>query len=119
MQHLAEIQETRRKVVHTFLGYHAKFERDMEKWKTILEEDFWLKQPVTPYRSFRRCEIQKASLCFVWSGVLVGYDCLESLFVRDRNPLTTFLLVSPHFLCLFHAGKSHTERHTSHDRRCR
>jgi len=25
----------------------------------ILEEDFCLKQPVTPYRSFRRCEIEK------------------------------------------------------------
>ena len=61
VQHLAEIQELRRKVVHTFLGYHAGYEKDARRWETILERDFWLKQPVTPYRSFRRCEIQKVS----------------------------------------------------------
>ena len=67
VQHLAEIQELRRKVVHTFLDYHSKFEGDYNKWSLILEggdgkndeEEFSLKQPVTPYRSFRRSEIQK------------------------------------------------------------
>ena len=59
VQHLAEKQELRRKVVHTFLGYHARQEENPMKWNTILESDFWLKQPVTPYRSFPRCEIQK------------------------------------------------------------
>lgn len=59
VQKLAEIQELRRKVVKTFFGYHASCERNTTKWRMILEEDFWLKQPVTPYRSFRRCEIEK------------------------------------------------------------
>ena len=65
VQHLSEIQAIRRKVVHTFLGYHAKFEGDRNKWSMILEtgdgddgELFRLKQPVTPFRSFSRCEIQ-------------------------------------------------------------
>lgn len=65
VQHLSEIQAIRRKVVHTFLGYHAKFEGDRNKWNMILEtgdgddgELFRLKQPVTPFRSFSRCEIQ-------------------------------------------------------------
>jgi hypothetical protein len=69
VQQLAEIQELRRKVVHTFLDYHCKFEGDYNKWSLILEsgdgkgqEEFWLKQPVTPYRSFRRSEIQKVRL---------------------------------------------------------
>jgi hypothetical protein len=72
VQRLAEIQELRRKVVHTFLDYHCKFEGDYNKWSLILEsgggdgndkEEFWLKQPVTPYRSFRRSEIQKVRYC--------------------------------------------------------
>ena len=68
VQHLAEIQNIRRKVVHTFFGYHARYENDVTKWNTILEEDFWLKQPVTPYRSFRRCEIQKVRLLLLMLG---------------------------------------------------
>lgn len=68
VQRLAEVQELRRKVVNTFLEYHCKFESDYNKWKLIVEtaddgnaveEEFWMKQPITPYRSFRRCEIQK------------------------------------------------------------
>lgn len=77
VQCLAEVQELRRKVVNTFLEYHCTFERDYNKWKLIVEtggekkddnaeeEAFWMKQPVTPYRSFRRCEIQKVSYLFV------------------------------------------------------
>ncbi|KAL7497888.1 hypothetical protein ACHAWT_007068 [Skeletonema menzelii] len=61
VQKLAEIQDLRRKVVNTFFGYHARCERNVTKWRMILEDDFWLKQPVTPYRSFRRCEIEKGS----------------------------------------------------------
>lgn len=85
VQQLAEIHALRRRVVHTFLDYHAKFEVDYTKWALILEcssssssgddgnntcttdgsgsnsndEEFFFKQPVTPYRSFRRSEIQK------------------------------------------------------------
>ena len=79
VQQLAELQSLRRKVLHTFLDYHAKFENEYNKWALILEcssggggsnsdtadessntdEGFWFKQPVTPYRSFRRSEIQK------------------------------------------------------------
>jgi hypothetical protein len=89
VQQLAEIHALRRRIVHTFLDYHAKNESDYTKWALILEcsgsgsggdgssssssnsntedgsnssnneEEFWFKQPVTPYRSFRRSEIQK------------------------------------------------------------
>lgn len=62
VQKLAEVQNLRRKVVHTFFGYHARCERNVTKWRMILEDDFWLKQPVTPYRSFRRCEIEKVRM---------------------------------------------------------
>jgi hypothetical protein len=65
VQALASVQDIRRKVVHTFLGYHARYEGDAERWRSVLEEDFWMKQPVTPFRSFRRCEIDKVSCCFV------------------------------------------------------
>jgi len=59
VQHLAEQQQVRRSVVRRFLQYHCNFERAPRQWKTLLEDDFWLKQPVTPYRAFRRAEIEK------------------------------------------------------------
>lgn len=62
VQHLAEKQNVRRAVVRSFLRSHSNFETDDRKWKTILEEDFWLKQPVTPYRSFRRAEIEQVRI---------------------------------------------------------
>eukprot|EP00985_Skeletonema_marinoi_P031888 scaffold37850_cov226-Skeletonema_marinoi.AAC.3 len=72
VQKLAEIQDLRRKVVNTFFGYHARCERNVTKWRMILEDDFWLKQPVTPYRSFRRCEIEKVRVpIFCFRGLVL------------------------------------------------
>lgn len=62
IQHLAEMQNVRRGVVRSFLKFHSSFETDPRKWETILEDNFWLKQPVTPYRSFRRTEIEQVSI---------------------------------------------------------
>lgn len=59
VQHLAEVQSVRRAVVRTFLRFHSGYESDGRKWATIVEDDFWFKQPVTPYRSFRRAEIEQ------------------------------------------------------------
>jgi hypothetical protein len=61
ISHLAEVQNVRRNVIRTFLRQHAAYETQESAWKTILEEDFWFKQPVTPYRSFRRAEIENES----------------------------------------------------------
>lgn len=61
IQHLAETQNVRRAVVRSFLRFHSSYETDERKWSTILEDDAWLKQPVTPYRSFRRAEIEQVS----------------------------------------------------------
>jgi hypothetical protein len=58
IQHLAEMQNVRRAVINTFFRCHSSNERDRRKWSTILEDDVWLKQPVTPYRCFRRSEIE-------------------------------------------------------------
>lgn len=58
IQHLAEVQNVRRVVIRNFLQFLSNYERDKRKWSTILEEEFWLKQPVTPYRCFRRSEIE-------------------------------------------------------------
>jgi hypothetical protein len=62
IQHLAEMQNVRRAVVRTALRYHSAYETDERKWTTLLEDSFWLKQPVSPYRSFRRAEIEKVRL---------------------------------------------------------
>jgi hypothetical protein len=57
VQHLAEVQRVRRTVIKTFLKFHANYQADPRKWSPILEDTFFLKQPVTPYRSFRKLEI--------------------------------------------------------------
>lgn len=59
IQHLAEMQNVRREVVRSFLKLLSNYETDTGKWATILEDNFWLKQPVTPYRSFPRAEIEQ------------------------------------------------------------
>jgi len=61
IQHLAETQDVRRAVVRDFLLFHANYEADQRKWTTLLEDGFWFKQPVTPYRCFRRSEIENES----------------------------------------------------------
>jgi hypothetical protein len=45
------------------LRYHSNYEPDKRKWETLLEHNFWLKQPVTPYRCFRRSEIEQVRPC--------------------------------------------------------
>ena len=71
IQHLAETQDVRRAVVRSFLRFHASYETDKRKWTTLLEDDFWFKQPVTPYRCFPRCEIENVRKSDQYS------DCLH------------------------------------------
>jgi len=82
VRHLAEIQDLRRRVVRTFLRNHAAYDSsDRTGWATILEENFWMKQPVTPYRSFRRSEIQKQS------RILKGIDAM----IRDSASMSVMI----------------------------
>jgi hypothetical protein len=62
IQHLSETQNVRRAVIRSFLQFNSRYERDRRKWSTILEDEFWLKQPVTPYRCFRRGEYERVRL---------------------------------------------------------
>lgn len=79
VQHLAEVQSVRRTVVRTFLRFHSKCESDPRKWMTLFEDNFWLKQPVTPYRSFRRTEIEQE--CRLSRGVEAVIEDTASLAV--------------------------------------
>jgi len=61
-QRLAEVQGVRRTVVRSFLTGLATFESSKRKWATWIEEnDFWLKQPVTPFRYFCRNETEASA----------------------------------------------------------
>lgn len=62
IQHLSETQNVRRTVLRSFLEFNSRYEKDKRKWSTILEDEFWLKQPVTPYRCYRRGEYEKVRL---------------------------------------------------------
>lgn len=96
VRHLAEIQDLRRRVVRTFLRNHAAYDSsDRTGWATILEENFWMKQPVTPYRSFRRSEIQKVRFsCRQLTGSL-------ELFLRSSGQFSGLArCLGNHFLAL-------------------
>jgi hypothetical protein len=62
VEKMSDIQKTQRTVVQTVLKYHTCFESDPQKWATLLEDSFWFKQPVTPFRSFRRSEVEKVRI---------------------------------------------------------
>jgi len=59
MQNIMSIQKVRRAVVQTVLDYHAGNEKDPSKWNVLFENTFWMKEPVTPFRSFRRAEMDR------------------------------------------------------------
>lgn len=59
VQKMMGLQKARRTMIQTVLTYHSCYESDPIKWAAIIEETFWLKQPVTPFRSFRRSEVDK------------------------------------------------------------
>ncbi len=61
MENMMNIQKVRRAVVQTVLDYHSGNEKDPAKWNVLLESSFWMKQPVTPFRSFRRSENDRVS----------------------------------------------------------
>jgi len=67
IQQLSEGQKVRRGVVKEFLRLHSNYDCDGRKWGMLLEDSFWLKQPVTPYRSFRRIEIENE--CRISRGI--------------------------------------------------
>ena len=54
---VAEQFSIRRKVLQTFFIYRSTNERCRNKWVTIVEENFKLVLPVTPYRAFPASEV--------------------------------------------------------------
>jgi hypothetical protein len=79
IQHLAETQDVRRAVVRSFLRFQSSYETDKRKWMTLLEDDFWLKQPVTPHRCFRRSEIKNVSNFIFIAAIIEYYHFLHEL----------------------------------------
>lgn len=97
IQHLAEVQQVRRRVVNTVLEYLSQYCEDHCKWRTVVEEDeFWLQQPITPYRSFRRAEIEKVS-------ALTGCPISHVMNMK----LILFLPSRPGMSCFTRFGSSH------------
>lgn len=58
---LSDRQSVRRRVMQTFFYYRAIGETDLLKWQQILDANFTMVMPVTPYRPFRLTEVQVSS----------------------------------------------------------
>jgi len=82
IQHLAEMQKVRRNVVRQFLESHCNYETDRRKWSTMLEDNFWLQQPITPYRSFQSNEIEKVRCTYLYDGAVTKRN------LRCLNPFS-------------------------------
>lgn len=54
---LAEIAMTRKKVLQTMFYFRATGEMSPARWETVLEPDFLLVMPITPYRTFPPTEV--------------------------------------------------------------
>lgn len=87
VQKMMDIKKARRRQIQTVLEYHATYESDPNKWRAVVEESFWFKQPVTPFRSFRRSEVEKVSIfrvlvCVSFFTFLTSYfHRIAALFV--------------------------------------
>jgi len=67
MHDVMNVRKCRRTIVQTVLDYHAGSEKDPAKWNELLESSFWMKEPVTPFRFFRRSEIDRG--CRIVRGI--------------------------------------------------
>lgn len=99
-QRMLEIQHVRRTVIQTVLAYHANFESDRKKWNILLEDTFWLKEPVTPFRSFRRSEVDRVSSRVTTIAGVMG-DGIYSFWVLGDG-IYSFLRIVSHdcLLCV-------------------
>lgn len=50
-------QDLRKNAVRLFLSYRAANVQDVNKWATILDENFVFTIPITPYRAFNKREV--------------------------------------------------------------
>jgi hypothetical protein len=64
VQKMTGVQKARRIMIQTMLHYHSSYESDPLKWEAISEDSCRFKQPVTPFRSFRRSEVEKVRTYF-------------------------------------------------------
>jgi len=60
-QRSAAMTEIRYQVLETFLDYRGRGEEEVSLWYSILDENFKLKMPITPYYSFPQSQIHEGS----------------------------------------------------------
>ena len=104
VQHLAEVQTVRRNVIRSFCQYHSSYEPDHRKWATLLEDNFFLKQPITPFRSFRRIEIEQVhnKIYHGTSFKLANNINHIDFFLNSNHPLMCQLASNINVLFLLH-----------------
>ena len=75
----------RKFVLKTFLHYHSSGCADARKWNAIIEPDFQLAQPITPFRSFDRHQAVEGANMRMLSGVEEMIDEAVSMRVMMRK----------------------------------
>lgn len=79
MQNIMNTQKVRRSVVQTFLDYHSGNERDPAKWNVLVETSFFMKCPVTPFRSIRASEVDGVSRALDTTPNVIGSMMLRNV----------------------------------------
>ncbi|CAN0454067.1 unnamed protein product [Ectocarpus sp. 12 AP-2014] len=55
---VASLREIRLQVLLTFLEYRGRCELGRKEWQSVLDEQFEMQMPITPYRSFPPQQVQ-------------------------------------------------------------
>lgn len=80
---VAEQAAARKQALRTMFYYRATGELSRAKWEAILEEDFEMVLPVTPYRSFPPDEVVNGQRHLVGIGAMVLDNASLALMVQS------------------------------------
>lgn len=82
-QKIYRMDHARKEVVRQFLECRGSNCRDRETWAALVEEDFELTLPITPYRSFPRSEIQGCNRVVRGLRALLADTCSLALMAES------------------------------------
>ena len=91
--------KVRKQVLQTMFFYRASAETSIKRWGSILDDNFQLVLPITPYRSFPPAEVREIS--FWGKDKTIRMICVFKLFLKkDHFPTHHNFMKNIFFLCI-------------------